>query len=470
MAIIINAKGTSVPFFTVGKNGVTFYQGIVNPSTIYSMKNGDVWVNTYTNTIVIWSNTTSSWNSPTLGNISFANNQILAETSNDLTLKTSAGNSFILDAGSGNPILTAPVGQDLNITDSLGGSVYLNGIKWPTSDGLAGQNLITNGSGISSWGGYQLTSTLLPQATTLLYVSNTSISGNNPITPNGSIAAPFITIQEAIDYANSTYPVTANTGVPIVIIVAPGLYTENLTITRPLTHIEGFSGRQKATLIFGTVTVNPYVTYINYSASYITLKNIYIAAVGTNNAFIVTGTNKVGVIIDNVGIYTSSGKAIVINNTAIGGNKFQMFNSDVNSGSTIEFFNIAVGLVQQCVFTCTGLDTGIFISSSTMTIDTLIAETNTASILITVTSGTLNIGNSTITSTASNSSGFSILADATVFCCQNTFNVVNGSGKAVYGVAGAVFLYAMNIIAYGTNQNISLAMTSIQMSTSFTSN
>ena len=61
MAIIINAKGTSVPHFTIGKNGVTVYQGNIDPSLIYTMKNGDVWVNTTETSMFLWSTTSSTW-------------------------------------------------------------------------------------------------------------------------------------------------------------------------------------------------------------------------------------------------------------------------------------------------------------------------------------------------------------------------------------------------------------------------
>lgn len=469
MSITINAKGTSVPFFTIGKNGTTLYQGPIDPSLFYSVKNGDLWIDAAENTLLSWSSTNTAWQAPKIADLNFVANSIIAATSEDLTLKTSSGNKVVLDAGAGTPVITSLTGKDLHITEPVGGDLYLNANRWPAGDGTAGQSLITDGSGVTSWGGYQLTSTLLPQATTLLYVSNTAISGSNAITPNGSAAAPFLTIQAAIDFAESQYPVAADSGVPVVIIVSPGTYTETITITRPLTHIEGFSGRQKATFISGTVTINPSVSYTgSYSASYVTLKNVYIAS-NANNALTVAGSSKVGVILDNVGIWTSSGKAITITNTASGGIKFQIFNSDVNSGNTIEFSNLAIGLVQQCVFTCTGTGNGVSVSSSALTIDALIIETATASTLVKVNSGTLNVGNSTISSTTTNGTGFDVSAGATLVCGQNAFNVVAGTGKAVYGVTGAVFMYALNMMVYGSNQNISSAMTSIPMSTAFTS-
>lgn len=53
MAVVLNAKGTSVPYFKIGKNGVTVYQGGNDPHTVlgYAVSQNDLWVDTNTNTI-----------------------------------------------------------------------------------------------------------------------------------------------------------------------------------------------------------------------------------------------------------------------------------------------------------------------------------------------------------------------------------------------------------------------------------
>lgn len=61
MSITINAKGTSVPFFTIGRGGTTIFQGVVNPDFFYSPKNGDIWINTSKNTVEYWSTIALSW-------------------------------------------------------------------------------------------------------------------------------------------------------------------------------------------------------------------------------------------------------------------------------------------------------------------------------------------------------------------------------------------------------------------------
>lgn len=51
MAVTINAKGTSVPYFKIGKSGTTFYQGDSDPSGTYTINANDVWFDTSNNTV-----------------------------------------------------------------------------------------------------------------------------------------------------------------------------------------------------------------------------------------------------------------------------------------------------------------------------------------------------------------------------------------------------------------------------------
>jgi len=51
MAVTINAKGTSVPYFKIGKQGTTFYQGDADPSNTYTINTNDIWFDTSNNTI-----------------------------------------------------------------------------------------------------------------------------------------------------------------------------------------------------------------------------------------------------------------------------------------------------------------------------------------------------------------------------------------------------------------------------------
>jgi hypothetical protein len=48
MAVIINARGTSVPYFKIGKGGVTIYQGAADPSSLHTIEPNDVWIDVAT--------------------------------------------------------------------------------------------------------------------------------------------------------------------------------------------------------------------------------------------------------------------------------------------------------------------------------------------------------------------------------------------------------------------------------------
>lgn len=154
MSVTINAKGTSVPYFRLGKSGITLYQGPSDPSGSYTIQNGDVWFDTSASTIKVRSS--SVWVQPTLDDLNITGS----------TLSSSSGNDLILDSASGK-------------------NVVIDGQKFPNADGLSGQVLSTNGSGVLSWISAGGTGT----------VTSVAVSGNNgigvsgsPITTNGTIS------------------------------------------------------------------------------------------------------------------------------------------------------------------------------------------------------------------------------------------------------------------------------------------
>lgn len=151
MSIIINAKGTSVPYFTIGKNGTTVYQGSTDPSNVYSLKHGDAWFNTADNLLEFWSSANTAWAIPRLADISFSGSTIAPISATDLILGTSAANKVVLSAGTGNPSLTSSVGKDLYISESIGGALFLNDIRWPSVSGTTGQLLTSDDTGNLVW-------------------------------------------------------------------------------------------------------------------------------------------------------------------------------------------------------------------------------------------------------------------------------------------------------------------------------
>lgn len=85
MAVTINAKGTTVQFFRIGKNGTTLYQGSSDPSISYTISEGDYWLDTTDNSIKSY--VSSMWQSINLGNFSFsANTMSTTNTNGDINL------------------------------------------------------------------------------------------------------------------------------------------------------------------------------------------------------------------------------------------------------------------------------------------------------------------------------------------------------------------------------------------------
>ena len=74
MAVTINAKGTSVPYFKIGKSGTTFYQGDSDPSGTYTINTNDVWFDTSNGTVKFrvsnaWSGITTASDLTVTGNL-----------------------------------------------------------------------------------------------------------------------------------------------------------------------------------------------------------------------------------------------------------------------------------------------------------------------------------------------------------------------------------------------------------------
>ena len=154
MSVTLNAKGTSVPSFTIGKSGVTIYQGLTDPSITNSMKDGDYWLDKTLNSLKVWTVIGSTWQAPRLADLHFVNNSIVAPGGQNLVLSVDTNRYVSIDAGNTGPaLITATASQDLHINPAIGGGQYLvlNANRWPTADGTANQVLTTNGAGVISF-------------------------------------------------------------------------------------------------------------------------------------------------------------------------------------------------------------------------------------------------------------------------------------------------------------------------------
>lgn len=113
MAVTLNAKGTSVPYFTIGKNGTTLYQGSSDPTGSYTVQNGDLWIDTATNALKV--RDTGSWTPPSLGPLSFPNS---TGSSGEILTSDGAGNLYFSTTGVGSVTTVSVVS-----TNGFAGSV-----------------------------------------------------------------------------------------------------------------------------------------------------------------------------------------------------------------------------------------------------------------------------------------------------------------------------------------------------------
>lgn len=108
MSVTINAKGTSVPSFAIGKNGTVISRdGAITPPT-----------------------------------------------GNDLIVNLSENKTLVVDAGTTGPsLITTTDDRDLHINPAVGGGQYLvlGQNRWPGTDGSQNQVIVTNGSGVLSF-------------------------------------------------------------------------------------------------------------------------------------------------------------------------------------------------------------------------------------------------------------------------------------------------------------------------------
>ena len=104
MAVTINAKGTSVPYFKIGKQGTTFYQGDADPSNTYTINTNDIWFDTSNGTVKFrvsnaWSGITTASDLTVTGDLTVQGttttvNSTEIQVQNSLKFEGSTSNDF----------------------------------------------------------------------------------------------------------------------------------------------------------------------------------------------------------------------------------------------------------------------------------------------------------------------------------------------------------------------------------------
>jgi C1q domain len=155
MSVTINARGTSVSSFTIGKNGLQLSQA----------------------------------------------GEITAPLAHDLKITLDTNRSVIFSAGNVGPVLlTTADNQDLHLNTVIsGGFLLFNSNKWPDADGTSNQVLITNGNGILSWASRVTEApvdTLVYGRKDAAWVRAVAVAGDTMtgslLLPNGTVTTPSL--------------------------------------------------------------------------------------------------------------------------------------------------------------------------------------------------------------------------------------------------------------------------------------
>jgi hypothetical protein len=285
-------------------------------------------------------------------------------------------------------------------------------------------------------------------------------------TGTGGVNYPFKTIQKAHDYAVANIDPTKR----IVIKINAGEYAENLIITRTRTSFVGLTeGISHATRLSGTITIETSESIGGVNQDIVSFENILITAGST--VITVAGSFSHSTFFKDSQIYTDdNAKCIDVTNQS--GNRIYITNcicSNRNSSlPTVEFVKTAYANINGGIF-FNGTGKAMNITSSNAIIANSRFESTGATTMIGVDSSSLSIANSWIVNPSPNGSGIEIASGATATVGQVAFSVGSaaGSGFAVKGVSGSIFVYGNNLIAPVTNNKISVAMSKIPLGTTF---
>jgi len=325
----------------------------------------------------------------------------------------------------------------------------------PNQTANSGKILTTNGT-TSSWSSLGVTQ--------VIYVTK----AGNDSTADGSITKPFLTIGAAMSYINATFPQGSNSGVPIIIMLAPGNYVENVTINRFLTQIWGYEGKSKATRISGTVTIQGATDHSGVFQNVVTLSNLFIAGVGNANSVVLSGTIPTSLEINNCSLYTAgTGSPLLINNTAAAGNRLRVPYCEIiaqGNAPAVDISNVNNGAIGNINSSSASTGDAWKFTNTTCTVGVVQLTASAATNVLTLAgTSTISMGYSSLSSSKANGNGVSISSTSTFIAIGCGFNIPTGSGYAVYGPAGSVYMKGGNYAVFGTNSTSGPTLTALSM-------
>jgi hypothetical protein len=215
---------------------------------------------------------------------------------------------------------------------------------------------------------------------------------------------------------------------------------------------------------------------------FVSLENLLIAADSGSSLITISGSSSHSTILNNLQVFTSAvnAKGLEVINDSAGGNEIFItncvFSNKESSATTVDLFNTSFASIHRLTVR-NGTGKAMDVTSTNAVIDNSRFESSIgattmigANSSFTVGGVSLILANSWIVNPSANGNGIEIANGAITNVGQVAFSVgtAAGTGFAVKGVSGAVFINGNNLIVPGTNNKISTAITRVALGTSFT--
>jgi hypothetical protein len=232
-------------------------------------------------------------------------------------------------------------------TLDINGKITLAGVA-----GNSGQVLTSNGTGSApTW------QNAAGGSTKIARVYHVAVGGSD-VTGDGSVSKPLATVGAALTLGTSEVPAPSGAAGSnyFMIQIAPGDYTEDITISRVNVVLRGAGseyGRAQATVLRGQMTINPTVSLGGKFNSRIALQNLMLHG-STADTFTlkVTGSAAFGVDIDSCYLYmpaTGNGSVLVSDNTAASRGRINITTSTINcEDATFHAADLSGTVDMQC--------------------------------------------------------------------------------------------------------------------------
>jgi hypothetical protein len=262
MAVTINAKGTSVPYFKIGKQGTTFFQGTSDPSSTYTVNTNDIWFDTTNGTVKFrvsnaWSGITTASDLTVTGDLTVQGTTTTVHSTeiqvqNSLKFEGSTSDAYETNLTVEDPTADRTVTIQ-NATDTLVGRA--------TTDTLTNKSVdLTNNT---------LSGTLTEFNTALSGDNFVSLTGTETLT-NKTLTSPTLNGSEMTTTGAIVIPTGTTAQRPGTAVVGM------LRFNSDVDYFEGFNGASWVKLghllatgdshDFGAITETSDVASINYGA------------------------------------------------------------------------------------------------------------------------------------------------------------------------------------------------------------